>query len=221
MKQYKEIWNNLSQTRDDAAYYVCCVKDEEAIRQNGYHTAEFLKSVLQLSLTDTVLEIGCGIGRVGRELAKHCREWKGADISGQMLSYAAERTRGIENVSLHELPANNLSLFADNSFDAVYSTIVFMHLDKPDMFRYIREGYRVLKPGGRAYFDTYNLLAPDAWAEFQKIVSLFASADLPGHVSQFSTPQEMQKFMEEAGFSAIEVMGEDRQLVTAIGIRLE
>ena len=64
MKQYKEIWNNLSQTLDDASYYVCCVKDEVEIRQNGHHTAEFLKSVLQLSPTDTVLEIGCGIGRV-------------------------------------------------------------------------------------------------------------------------------------------------------------
>ena len=110
MKQYKEIWNNLSQTLDDASYYVCCVKDEAEIRQNGHHTAEFLKSVLQLSPTDTVLEIGCGIGRVGRELARYCREWNGADISGQMISYAAERTRGIENIRLHELPANNLRL---------------------------------------------------------------------------------------------------------------
>jgi len=167
-----------------------------------------------------VLEIGCGIARVGRELAQYCREWHGADISGNMIQHARQRAEGIPNIVLHELPTTDLAIFADQSFDSVYSTIVFMHLDKPDMFRYIREAYRVLKPGGTAYFDTFNLLAPEAWQEFLKLVSLFPSGQQPGHVSQFSTPQEMHKFMREAGFSAIEIGDSNPQLVTARAKRL-
>jgi SAM-dependent methyltransferase len=172
---------------------------------------------LQIGPTDKVLEIGCGVGRIGRELAPRCGEWHGADISGNMISYARERTEGIPNVFLHELPDSDLSIFNDGYFDCVYSTIVLMHLDKIEMFNYLREAYRVLAPGGRAYFDTLNILGPEAWQLFIEIIESFTPRQRPGHVSQFSTPQEMQKFMQEAGFADIRVDGDNPQLVVALG----
>ena len=99
-----------------------------------------------------MLEIGCGIGRIGRQLAPYCSEWHGSDISGNMIGHARARTEGIPNVFLHELPESNLDIFTDGYFDVVYSSIVFMHLDKVEMFGYIRDAYRGLAPGGRAYF---------------------------------------------------------------------
>jgi ubiquinone/menaquinone biosynthesis C-methylase UbiE len=221
MKDYKQIWNGLSTSLDDASFYVCCLKgdDEEEIRRNGTFTADFLRDVLRLKPTDKVLEIGCGVARIGRELAPHCGEWHGTDISGNMLEYAAERTRGIPNVYYHELPDNSLRIFADNTFDCVYSSIVFMHLDKPDMFTYMRESYRVLKPGGKAYFDTYNLLGPEGWEQFLQILTAYPpGTPRPGHISQFSTPQEMQKFMDESGYDWVHIDGENNlQLVVALG----
>jgi SAM-dependent methyltransferase len=92
-----------------------------------------------------------------------------------------------------------------------------MHLDKIEMFNYLREAYRVLAPGGRAYFDTLNILSPDAWQMFTNIIETFTPRERPGHVSQFSTPQEMQKFMQEAGFADIRVDGNNPQLVVALG----
>jgi SAM-dependent methyltransferase len=220
LKDYKKIWNDLSTTSDDAAFFVGYLSDEDEIRQNGAKTAEFLRGVLQIQPTDRVLEIGCGIARIGRELAPHCGEWHGADISGNMVKYAAQRTRDVPHVHLHELPASNLSIFTDGYFDAVYSSIVFMHLDKTEMFTYIRDAFRVLAPGGRAYFDTYNILAAEAWAEFAKIVDAFPSGAKPGHVSQFSTPQEMGKFMQEAGFQDIIIDWEDNpQLVVTVAVK--
>lgn len=221
MKDYKNIWNKLSTNLDDASFYVCCLKgdDEEEIRRNGALTTAFLRDVLRIKPTDKVLEIGCGVARIGRELAPHCGQWHGADISGNMIKHARERTKGISNVYLHELPNNSLSIFSDNTFDRVYSSIVFMHIDKPDMFTYMKEAYRVLKPGGRAYFDTYNILAPEAWQEFLKILENFPpGATRPGHVSQFSAPQEIEKFMTEAGYDWIHVDGENNpQLVVTLG----
>jgi ubiquinone/menaquinone biosynthesis C-methylase UbiE len=220
MKNYKQIWNNLSRNVDDASYHVCCLKgdDEDEIRANGAHTAAFLREILRIEKTDKVLEIGCGVARIGRELAPYCGEWHGTDIAGNMLVYAAERTRGIPNVFYHELPNSALRIFPDNTFDKVYSSIVFMHLDKPDVFTYMKEAYRVLKRGGRAYFDTYNILAPEAWQEFLKIFDNFEPGEeRPGHLSQFSTPQEIEKFMQEAGYDWIQVNGENPQLVVTIG----
>lgn len=218
MKDYKAIWDNLSESFLDASYHVCCVGDEDEIRSNGQITAAFLKEVLQIEPDDIVLEIGCGVARIGRELAPSCGEWHGADIAGNMIKYAAMRTQGLQNVFLYELPSNDLSIFPDDTFDCVYCTIVFMHLDKYDMFNYIREAQRVLVPGGRAYFDTYNILAPGAWQEFIKVLDSHPSGQRPGHVSQFSTPQEVGKFMEEAGFADVHIDGENNsQLVVALG----
>jgi SAM-dependent methyltransferase len=220
LKDYKQIWNELSATSDDAAYFVGFLSEEEDIRRNGALTAEYLRGVLQIKPGDRVLEIGCGIARIGRELAPYCGEWHGADISGNMIKHAAQRTEGVPNVHLHELPTSDLSLFEDGYFDSVYSSIVFMHLDKTEMFTYIRDAFRVLVPGGRAYFDTYNILAPEAWEQFMTIVKTFPSGAKPGHVSQFSTPQELNKFMQEAGFEGIIVDWEDNaQLVVTVGVK--
>ena len=217
MKNYKEIWDSLSTTFADASFFVGYLSDEEDIRSNGQFTANFLREVLQIQPTDKVLEIGCGVARIGRELAPFCGEWHGSDISGNMIDYARQRTKDVPNIYLHELPESDLGIFNGGYFDCVYSSIVFMHLDKIEMFNYIREAYRVLAPGGRVYFDTYNLLAPEAWQEFIKIMHSYAPGHRPGYVSQFSTPQEMRKFMQEAGFADVHVDDVNPQLVVALG----
>lgn len=215
---YKTTWNALSEDIDSANYFVSCLDDEDDVRANGTHTATFLKSVLQIQPDHKVLEIGCGVARVGRELAAHCGQWHGSDIAGNMIAHARQRTADLPNVFLHELPTNDLQIFDDNSFDAVYSTIVFMHIDKYDMFKYMREANRVVKPGGRVYFDTYNLLAPEAWDIFENLVNQFDGGVRPRHISQFSTPQEFQRFMEKAGFVDIQVVDANPQLVTALAV---
>ena len=151
MKDYKQIWDNLSTNFQSAGFRLLYHRRGE-IRRNGaiYNRVPTLRPP-NPAQTDKVLEIGCGIARVGRELAPYCGEWHGVDISGNMIRYAKERTAGQGNVFLQELPEVNLSIFPDNTFDCVYSTIVFMHLDKPDVFTYLCEARRVLKPGGRAY----------------------------------------------------------------------
>lgn len=217
MKNYKAIWDNLSGTFADASFVVGYLGDEEEIRANGQHTAKFLTSVLQIERTDRVLEIGCGVARIGRELAPFCGEWHGSDISGKMIEYARGRTDDVPNIFLHELPETDLGIFNDGYFDCVYATIVFMHLDKIEVFNYMREALRVLAPGGRAYFDTYNIVAPEAWQEFLKIIEAFPLGQRPQHVSQFSSAPEMRKFMTEAGYTDIHVDDVNLQLVVAVG----
>jgi SAM-dependent methyltransferase len=221
MKDYKMIWNDLSTTFDDASFHVCCVGEEEGIRGLGTHTAGFLQKVLQITKEDKVLEIGCGVARVGREIAPLCAEWHGTDISGNMLLHAAKRLEGVPNAYLHELPSSDLGIFPDNSFDCVYSTIVFMHLDKAEMFTYMREAHRVLVPGGRAYFDTCNILSPESWRQFVLLLNMYGPGERPGHAAQYSTPQEMEKFLLEAGLVNVHVNGDNPQLVVGLGRKEE
>ncbi|MEO8285058.1 MAG: class I SAM-dependent methyltransferase [Chloroflexota bacterium] len=221
MKDYKAIWNGLSVNFDDASFHVCCIGEEEEIRARGTNTADFLQQVLQITKEDKVLEIGCGVARVGREIAPLCAEWHGTDISGNMLVHAAKRLEGIPNAYLHELPFSDLSIFPANSFDCVYSTIVFMHLDKAEMFSYMRAALRVLVPGGRAYFDTCNILSPESWRQFLVLLDTYGPTERPGHAAQYSTPQEMEKFMQEAGFEQVHVDGDNPQLVVALGKKVE
>jgi hypothetical protein len=78
LKDYKQVWNNLSTTIEDAAHFVGYQDGEDSVRENGKSTANFLRDVLQIEPDDRVLEIGCGIARIGRELAPFCGEWHSA-----------------------------------------------------------------------------------------------------------------------------------------------
>jgi len=93
--------------------------------------------------SDVVLEIGCGIGRVGRELAPQCRKWIGCDVSARMLNLAADRLREFPNVELVETSGYDLKPISDVSVDLVYCTAVFMHLEQWDRYKKFRASFSV------------------------------------------------------------------------------
>jgi ubiquinone/menaquinone biosynthesis C-methylase UbiE len=102
----------------------------------------------------TVLEIGCGNGADGAMFASHGAIYTGVDLTEE----AVESTRAHFNVlgldgTFQIENAESLS-FPDNSFDIVYSHGVLHHTVNPQQA--IREVYRVLKPGGKAYVMLYH-----------------------------------------------------------------
>ena len=94
----------------------------------------FLQDSVGIGKEDVVLEIGCGIGRVGKVVAPLCRKWIGCDVAANMLSLTAERFRDLSNAELVEISGYNLSGVADASVDVVYCTVVFMHLESWDRY---------------------------------------------------------------------------------------
>src|SRR5205823_13301611 len=100
---YKSVWTALSDSFSSAKMHVSGTEDEAIVEQSGAGTSEFLLSHVGIHSTDVVLEIGCGIGRVGKHLAARCRRWIGADVSPHMLKFAAERLRDFSNVEFVEL----------------------------------------------------------------------------------------------------------------------
>jgi SAM-dependent methyltransferase len=108
----------------------------------------------------SLLEIGCGIGRMSRHLASRFGRVLGIDISPAMISAARELHRGYGNLEFQVGSGVDLSGVADASFDFVISYIVFQHIPKEEIiYRYIDESLRVLKPDGRIRFQARNDLA--------------------------------------------------------------
>jgi SAM-dependent methyltransferase len=199
---YQQAWDHVSGSRDTARTAVCGTADQAEYDRSGEETARFIIEAARVTPTDAVLEIGCGTGRVGAKLAPRCGRWIGADVSQNMLRHAADALGSQPNVRFHHLNGVDLAGLDDRSLDVVYCSGVFMHLDEWDRYRYVVEAYRVLRPGGRVCFDSFNLLTPEGWALFEELYALDPSAR-PPNISKASTPPELRAYAEHAGFQEI------------------
>jgi SAM-dependent methyltransferase len=201
---YKSVWNELSNTEDRAKEHVSGCVDEAQLVATAEATKKILGETVGISLVDEVLEIGCGVGRVGMVVAPLCKRWIGCDVSSNMLKHAAKRLSRHDNVSFIELSGFDLKPIADGMVDLVYCTVVFMHLDEWDRFNYVLEAYRVLRPGGRLFVDNFNLCSDEGWAIFEQHRAL-SPDHRPPHISKSSTPQEIETYFYRAGFKSITV----------------
>ena len=202
--EYGRLWDGVSQSVDDARRAVAGYTDSEEWARTGEATASDVAAEVGLRPTDVVLEIGCGAGRVGVHLAPRCGRWIGADVSRNMLQHAKAALGQAPNASVFHLDGNGLRGIDDDSLDVVYCTTVFMHLEQWDRYRYIREAWRVLRPSGRLYVDSFSLLSPDGWALFEQTCAL-SPADRPPHISKGSTPDELRTYVQHAGFTDLRV----------------
>ncbi|NOK61608.1 MAG: hypothetical protein GFH27_549313n16 [Chloroflexi bacterium AL-W] len=101
----------------------------------------------------TCLDFGCGVGRLTQGLCLYFAQCSGVDVSPSMIKLANKYNRYPDTCWYYVNEKPDLSLFADNSFDFVYSILVLQHM-RPDYSKaYIREFLRVVKPGGMIVFQ--------------------------------------------------------------------
>lgn len=200
--QYKNVWTQLSSDLENAIAHVIGPVDEDTIRREAENTAKRLRSSVEIRKDDVILEIGCGIGRVGQALAPSCKQWIGCDVSANMLAFSKERLKEFTNVEHLEISGYDLAPIEDSSIDLVYCTVVFMHLDEWDRYNYILEAMRVLKPGGRLLVDNFSLSTEEGWNVFE-VHRKISPQDRPGHISKASTVEELDIFLKRAGFKNV------------------
>ena len=113
-----------------------------------------LKLGVSLNPGGRFLDFGCGVGRVSRVLIDYFAEGFGVDISRTMIEQARAFSAKDERRA-HYLTntRDDLSVFASDEFDFVYSHIVLQHVPVRCQPRFIEEFLRVLKPGGVAAFQ--------------------------------------------------------------------
>ncbi len=207
---YKDFWNAKAQTVTGAMIAVDGSADEDVLRLTGAYTKQQVELALQLQPSDRVFEIGCGVGRIGREIAPNIASWHGLDIADNMVAVTRERLAAYPNVSASALTRSRLDPLADASMDKGYCVAVFIHMDKEDFLLYLQDVARVLVPGGLFYFDTWNLAHPVGWRRYHYEV-MQAGRNDPGQRkdvarNQFCVPAEVELYARKAGLDIVLTM---------------
>ena len=106
------------------------------------------------------LDFGCGVGRLTQALAERFARCHGVDISETMVKSARQLKR--RDADYHLNTKDDLSLFPDQKFSFIYSSIVLQHIPPAVVEKYLREFLRILKPGGILVFQLPDrFLAPE------------------------------------------------------------
>jgi ubiquinone/menaquinone biosynthesis C-methylase UbiE len=215
---YKSTWQHLSGTETDAKMYVASTVDEADFAKSAEYTLEVLTRLVGVRQIDVILEIGCGIGRLGAVLAPRCAQWIGTDISANMLTHASRRLNGLPNVKLVELAGVGLAEIPSATIDLVYCTVVFMHLYEWDRYRYAQEAFRVLKPGGRVYMDNVDITSSLGWKIFSDAAS-YPPNERPAFLPMLSSLDELRTYAQRAGFEHIATHQFDDAWVAVTGVK--
>ena len=198
---YERVWDTLAMTEGDAMDAVLAgVKDEEELDLAGEKITEMLKEFV--TPEDVVLDLGCGIGRIEKSLAKYCAEIHGVDISKRMVKLARKRLKGFGNVYIHKNNGRDLASFPDDKFDFVFSIDVLQHLEKEDSVFYLYEIHRVLKPRGKLYFNVPNFFDEENFRTFMdKYVKNLSSRTVIR--MRYYCPEEVKRILTSIGFSVV------------------
>jgi SAM-dependent methyltransferase len=133
--------------------------DLERFWADGEQTVDAVLCPLGASLRpeDAVVEIGCGVGRLTRTLARRASRVIAVDVSEEMIALARRHNSQLANVTWLVGNGANLSAIGDATADACFSHVVFQHIpDHEITLGYVTEMGRVLRPGGWAAFQVSN-----------------------------------------------------------------
>ncbi len=109
--------------------------------------------------SESVLDFGCGVGRLTRALAGYFEKAYGLDISENMLARARELNQSFGNCQFILNTEPHLEIFTDNTFDMIYTNKVLQHISSRKIIReYLAEFLRVMKRGGLLVFQLLSYI---------------------------------------------------------------
>jgi len=166
-KSMRQDWD--ARARKDAFFYI-------ASWRKGWDVDDFLKSGEQdyqrlvapiLSRFGfspegkTMLELGCGVGRMTHSFAARFDSVIAVDVSAQMLDRAQQMLDGMKNIVWIQSNGLDLGGVATESVDFAFSYLVLQHLpDERLVHGYVREMFRILKAPGVCLFQFHGTHKP-------------------------------------------------------------
>jgi SAM-dependent methyltransferase len=138
-------WDRVRSSHDRvAAAYATRFIDE----LRGKPRDRELLAAFATSVSDPVVEVGCGPGHIGAFVRDHGRSVVGIDLSEEMAKLSARRLDAAATADMRSLP---LAGSTAAGLIAFYSLI---HVRREELGPVLHEFKRVLRPGGRALFST-------------------------------------------------------------------
>ena len=115
--------------------------------QHGVNFLEQLELASETHLADfkSILDFGCGVGRLARLFKGFKGQYTGVDVDSKTVAWI----RGaLPHVSAYLSTPREALPFANASFDCAISISVFTHMTEADQRLYLSELQRVVQPGG-------------------------------------------------------------------------
>jgi len=161
---------------------VAMTADADWFLRSGRAAYDAIAASVPLDEVQSVLDFGCGCGRVTRYFDGFDGAVAGSDVSRPAVEWCRE------NLRFARFEANELApplAFPDESFDLVYALSVFTHLTEELQLAWRDEVRRVLRPGGRFLLSTHGRsyeprLDPGELARFDRGELVVRWGDIPG-----------------------------------------
>jgi SAM-dependent methyltransferase len=162
--------------------------------------SEQIPSLLKLTRSSSVLEIGCGSG----VYALHLAQTIGCSVTGLDINALGIRNANqlalnsglVQQVRFAVCDVSQPLPFADETFDAVFSNDVLCHI--PGRLSVLAEMYRVLKPGGPMLFSDALIIGGVVSQE-----EIATRSSIGFYL--FSPPGENERLILQAGFTGLKV----------------
>ncbi|MCT7972517.1 class I SAM-dependent methyltransferase [Laspinema olomoucense] len=141
----------------------------------GTEFFRYFIEIAGLQPDEAVLDVGCGVGRMAVPLTQYLSDrgsYEGFDIVESGITWCqsvisprypnfqfqrADLYNQYYNPTGSEEASNYRFPYSDNHFDFVFLTSVFTHILPDGLENYLKEIYRVLKPGGRTLVTAFLL----------------------------------------------------------------
>jgi SAM-dependent methyltransferase len=163
----RQDWNKRA--RKDAFYYVATWRQDwtvETFLESGEEEyCKLVQPVLEerqfVPEDVSMLEVGCGAGRMTASFARRFATVYALDVSDEMQNLAKQHLASFSNIHWVLGDGTDLSAIPSESVDFVFSYLVLQHLPAEDLaMAYVREMLRVLKQGGIFLFQFNDAKLP-------------------------------------------------------------
>src|SRR5258708_3155310 len=153
-----------------------------------------------------VVDVGCGSGRLALQLAPYPQySYVGMDIVADLILYAHRLIRRSDWVFI-ETQGTKIRC-VDGAADFVCFFSVFTHLFPQDIYRYLQEAKRVLKPGGKIAFTFLEFRLDSHWRIFESTLNQHVKNV---HLDQLISRDAIEAWAKRLGLSILALEDGDR-----------